>query len=552
MELRARWFAKGAGRLQNGRMPMQFTPAAERAFQAAAAWAGSNGPAELAAPEVLLGLLAEPECRGAMLLAGYGVDEPAVMQRWPELVRLEVADPVRAGRFSPAVMAALRAAEQRLFEYPRPLMLATEHILLGLAAGRDEVAAWLTSQGVQADALEAEIHRLSGHQAGPLPLDVELPEEAEPIGKQQSRQVIPDLEQPVELEAERPDPAEQVAALRVIDAAANRAGEGLRVVEDYLRFVLDDRHLTEKVKAIRHDLTDVLSIFDSVGRHAARETLADVGVEISLPAEQRRRNLAAVASASFSRIEQALRSLEEFVKTIDAAAGMRLEQLRYRVYTLERAVSITRDSLERLAAARLYVLVDGRESVEEFARLAGMLVREGVSVIQLRDKRLPDRELLERARELRRLTRGSRTLFIMNDRPDLALLAEADGVHLGQDDATVNDARRVLGTQALIGVSTHSLEQAQAAVLAGANYIGVGPTFPSGTKQFAQFTGLDLLRSVASSIRLPSFAIGGIGIANLDQVRGTGSERVAVSGAILTAADQAAAVRELRQKLPTN
>src|SRR5690606_32363494 len=104
-----------------------------------------------------------------------------------------------------------------------------------------------------------------------------------------------------------------------------------------------------------------------------------------------------------------------------------------------------------------------------------------VHVLQLRDKRLQDRELLERARRLRELTESTATLFIMNDRPDLALLAGADGVHVGQEELSLSDARAIVGPRLLIGVSTHSLQQARAALADGADYIGVGPTFPSNT-----------------------------------------------------------------------
>ncbi len=133
----------------------------------------------------------------------------------------------------------------------------------------------------------------------------------------------------------------------------------------------------------------------------------------------------------------------------------------------------------------------------------------------------------------------------MNDRPDLALLAGADGVHVGQDELTVRDARRILGTRALVGVSTHSLEQARAAVLAGASYIGVGPTFPSGTKEFGEFTGTELLQAVSRELGLPAFAIGGITEENLPRVLAAGFRRVAVQGAIANADDPAAAARRM-------
>jgi thiamine-phosphate pyrophosphorylase len=138
----------------------------------------------------------------------------------------------------------------------------------------------------------------------------------------------------------------------------------------------------------------------------------------------------------------------------------------------------------------------------------------------------------------------------MNDRADLALLSAADGVHVGQDELSAKDARRLLGPAALVGVSTHSLAQAHAAVLAGADYIGVGPTFPSHTKQFQEFTGTELLQAVAADIRLPAFAIGGINAENLPLVLAAGFSRVAVSAAITGTLNPPEAVRTLLQQLP--
>src|SRR5208337_889926 len=132
---------------------------------------------------------------------------------------------------------------------------------------------------------------------------------------------------------------------------------------------------------------------------------------------------------------------------------------------------------------------------------------------------------------------------------DLAALTQSDGVHVGQEELSVKDARSIVGADALIGVSTHSIEQARQAVLDGANYIGVGPTFPSGTKQFDCFPGLELLRAVAGEIGLPAFAIGGITRENLGQVKSVGFKRIAVSGAVLAAEDPVQAVKELQNML---
>jgi len=344
-------------------------------------------------------------------------------------------------------------------------------------------------------------------------------------------------------------PEPEIGVLRILDAAANRAGEGLRVIEDFLRFVLDDRYLTSHCKDLRHDLAGVIATLPDPIRHAARDTLADVGTRIDAEQERLRTDTAAVVAASFKRVGQALRSLEEYGKLVHPSLGADFEQLRYRVYTLERAVDLTRSSMARLADARLCVLIDGRSSSDEFTALVQLLVEAGVDMLQLRDKRLNDRELLERARQLRELTRDTKTIAIVNDRSDIARRADADGVHVGQEDLAVKEARSTVGASAIIGVSTHSLEQARQAVLDGANYVGVGPTFPSRTKQFNTFPGLELLRSVAAEIRLPAFAIGGITLENVADVIATGIRRVAVGGAILDADDPAAASREFVQRL---
>src|SRR5690606_2183195 len=129
-------------------------------------------------------------------------------------------------------------------------------------------------------------------------------------------------------------------------------------------------------------------------------------------------------------------------------------------------------------------------------------------------------------------TRESGALFIMNDRPDLAVLVDADGVHVGQEELSVREARRIVGPGRLVGVSTHSLEQARLAGEDGADYLGVGPVFPSQTKSFSELAGLDFVRQVAEEIRLPWYAIGGITPENVSDVLAAGATRIAVSQAV--------------------
>jgi len=542
-------------------MHFEFTSAAGRALSYAAR-AASGPNAEIGPAALLLGLLAEEECRAALILGRCGVDTKAVTAKWPGL---QPGRPQQSSHpadtaatpppLSPEVEQAIHEAARRLREYGDPGPLATEHLLLGLMAVEGPVRVWLRERGLEPESLQAEIQARYGHESGPLPAGFD--ERAASSGDPAQPEVVDDrwdtprstggtgsAAEPTRSSPPSEGEKPRTAALRAFDAAANRAREGLRVVEDYVRFVLDDRHLTGLCKQMRHDLAAAVARVSPEHRLAARDTLADVGTTLATPSEQRRASPEAVLAANLTRLQESLRSLEEFGKLLDPEVGAAMEQLRYRSYTLQRAVEIARTSLDRLRDARLYVLVDGRSSTAEFERLARDLVDAGVHVLQLRDKELADRELLARARLLREITAGSSTLFIMNDRPDLAALSRADGVHVGQDELSVKDARSIVGPEALVGVSTHSIEQARQAVLEGANYLGVGPTFPSDTKQFEKFPGLDLLRQVGAEIRLPAFAIGGITTENLPEVLATGMTRVAVSGAIAAAAEPVAAAKE--------
>lgn len=290
----------------------------------------------------------------------------------------------------------------------------------------------------------------------------------------------------------------QTPVMRILDAELNRASEGLRVVEDYVRFGLDDPFLTNQSKSLRHDLARLAEMISPADRHAARDTCGDVGTRISTPAEAERSDLWAVCAANIKRAEQAIRSLEEYGKLVSGEFAGGMESLRYRLYTLEKGVDVGRMSREWLDGVKLCVLVDARPSAKHFEAIVANLVRAGVGMIQLREKGLEDHELVARARQLRELTRGKSTLCIINDRADIAAVVGADGVHVGQDDMSLKDARAIVGPRALIGVSTHNIEQARAAVLDGANYLGAGPTFPSRTKEFPAFAGTSYLRQVST------------------------------------------------------
>jgi thiamine-phosphate pyrophosphorylase len=198
----------------------------------------------------------------------------------------------------------------------------------------------------------------------------------------------------------------------------------------------------------------------------------------------------------------------------------------------------------RLAGSRLYLVVEAHPHGVEPDRLLDAALRGGVDVVQLRDKELPDEKLVAAAVPFRRACDAHGALFILNDRPDLVEACDADGVHVGLDDAPVAEARSLVGPERLVGLSTHSRSEIEAA--AGADYIGVGTIFTTPTKPEDDSAGLELVRVAAEAARVPWFAIGGIDLSNVALVAAAGARGVAVVRAIRDAQDPEAAARALR------
>ena len=197
----------------------------------------------------------------------------------------------------------------------------------------------------------------------------------------------------------------------------------------------------------------------------------------------------------------------------------------------------------RLAEARLYLVLEGRPP-------AGVLeaaLRGGVDIVQLRDKELADDELVRAAGPFRRACDAFGALFVLNDRPELVAACRADGVHVGQSDASVEDARAHVGEELLVGLSIETEEQLDA--IAGADYLGVGAVFATPTKTESVAAGLELVRAAAARVTIPWFAIGGIDLDNVAKVAAAGAPGVAVVRAIRDADDPEAAAHRLRAAL---
>jgi thiamine-phosphate pyrophosphorylase len=195
----------------------------------------------------------------------------------------------------------------------------------------------------------------------------------------------------------------------------------------------------------------------------------------------------------------------------------------------------------RLRSARLY-LVCGSETDDFLDRVLGA----GVDIVQLRCKDAGDDSIVAAGQRFARVAAEHGALFILNDRPDLVAATGADGVHVGQDDVAVSEARAAVGPERIVGLSTHSPAQIDAAAGVAVDYIGVGPVHATPTKPGRPAVGLDLVRYAAANARVPFFAIGGITEANAAAVRSAGASRIAVVRALTEASDPALSARRLR------
>lgn len=502
-------------------MNEELSPGALRAIANARRFAQGRNSSEADLPDLLAGLLVEEESQAILRLRQLAVDIPQLGRQLelPHLLGLEVHELPLATRLESVV----RRAKQLAITYSRLEAACSEELLVGLVEQWSEARAVFASHGLEMTALLEEYHARRKPDLIPI--------------------------SPEELVGITTSASDDVDLSRMVDANANRAREALRVIEDHARFALDDGTLAGKIKQCRHQLREALAFLPARWLLLSRDTDQDVGTALSTPGEQTRSNLAGVVAANAKRAQEAIRVLEECAKIESKDAARILEKVRYELYTIERLLFISGRARERLKQALLYWLVDPSVCAGTLDWMVERSIAGGVDILQLRDKHAMDRDLVATARKLRAWTRQKGALFIVNDRPDIARLADADGVHVGQEELSVRDVRRIVGPDMLIGVSTHSLEQARSAVRDGADYLGVGPVFPSTTKSFEEFPGLDFVRQVASEIALPYFCIGGIHGGNLDLVLASGGMRVAVGGAIASEPDPFLTARALKETL---
>ncbi len=326
---------------------------------------------------------------------------------------------------------------------------------------------------------------------------------------------------------------------RIIDANLNRALEGLRCIEEYARFILGNKELTKKIKDMRHNIF-LFFEKDYSKLLSSRDTINDVGCSIKNISKEKINN---PIRANIKRVEQALRVLSEY--------GNLEDSYRYELYTIEKKIMEKTNIKSLLLKAKNIYLITNSDglSEDEFLDKVATCLKAGVKLVQYREKNKSAKEIIETGLKLRQLCSMYDALLIVDDRIDIAQIIDADGVHLGQDDIDINFARKILGEDKIIGISTHKPDDALLALSNGADYIGVGPVFKTPTKPDKDPVGLEYVKWVKENIDIPFYAIGSIDTTNVFDVCKAGATKIAVIRALMNSDDINKTVEDFKKAL---
>lgn len=326
--------------------------------------------------------------------------------------------------------------------------------------------------------------------------------------------------------------------LRIIDANRNRVSEGLRLLEDVARFLLNDANLTQQLKSMRHAITSSLSRV-SMELLSERDADGDVGTGVEIG---QRQDIPSLITANARRAEEGLRVIEELAKLPELSpilSSQNFQETRFQLYILEQELMSRVLRHEKTASLNgIYVIIDTQIlDFEDEVNAADKAIRGGAKVIQFRDKQYSKVKLLAIAEKLRNICQRSNVLFVINDYLDIALAVNADGLHIGQEDFPLPIARKELPIDKIVGCSVTNVSQALEAQAKGADYIAAGSIFPTSTKDKANVIGIDALRQIREAVSIPLVAIGGIDRDNIAEVMDAGANAAAVISAVLKSND---------------
>lgn len=317
-------------------------------------------------------------------------------------------------------------------------------------------------------------------------------------------------------------------AYRIIDVNLNRLFEGLKTVEDIVRFQLEDDSVLRQIRRVHFLTQQAARAIPYASLIAHRMSEQDLGRESRFDG-QPRLDVADLLRANFNRIKAAARVLEEVAK-VQKLPFARFKELRFKIYDIEKHV--VRSMMKRFDP-RFYVILDEKYSPElKLGPLVKGMAEAGVGLVQLRMKQSSAADFYRLAKTLRQLTAGTGTKLIINDRLDIALAVEADGLHIGQTDLPLVKVKEIAG-HFIVGQSVDNVSEARRAEREGADYVAVGSIFPTPTKHDAKVVGLKILKNVAGAVEVPVVAIGGITLTNARQVFRHGASGIAVCSAVL-------------------
>ena len=316
---------------------------------------------------------------------------------------------------------------------------------------------------------------------------------------------------------------------QIIDANLDRAREGLRVLEDWARYGLGRVDIVKKLK----DFRQILGSHHLDSYKFARNYTKDECNGLDHPEQFKRIYTKNIISSNSSRIQEALRVLEEFSRNNNYELSKAAAFIRYEMYSLEIELMNAKCNQhlnKQLLENNLYLITNEKpDLIEDIENL----LNGGVKIIQHRFKDINDSNNLNKAKILRKLCKDKRAIFIVNDRVDIALACDADGVHLGQNDLDIVSARKILGFSKIIGISANNEQRIKDAIEQGCDYLGIGPVFETNTKKNKKPLGIDKIKKLTKDIKIPWYAIGGIKYENISLLKSNGIYKVAIVSEIM-------------------
>ena len=326
---------------------------------------------------------------------------------------------------------------------------------------------------------------------------------------------------------------EDLRTLQIIDANLDRAREGLRVLEDWARFGLGEKDCVAKIKNFRQILgKNHLEVYKQ-----SRNNIEDQCKGLTHEEQIKRSAPDQIISSNAGRVQEALRVIEEFSRLNNNELSKIAAEIRYEIYTLEiylLNLSKLKKSEKILKENDLYVITDQKENLLEIIE---EILIAGVKIIQYRFKTGTDKDHLQEAIQIKNLCKKYNSLFIINDRVDIALASNADGIHLGQNDFELKTARKLLGYSKIIGVSANNEIDISNALKEGCDYIGIGPVFETTTKKDKKAIGIERIKTLTKDLNIPWFAIGGVTTDNISHLKSNGFKKVALVSQLMNSED---------------